>query len=209
MLKTYHRIITEQSLGTHFSKQALKVVIAANLGQDHWFRGQIGHPEYHFDENKFVESDAYMENNRAAIRPSLEAGNFLVAQKAFGRLLHAAQDFYAHSNYIKRWLDRFPDNRQPLPEEIAFLDRNLLKDPLLRSGKIYWPLEPLSWIPWIGRWFNRFLPHDSHAWMNLDSPSQGPCFDYAFAAAIKRTSYEFEMTVDGLSPKSYGLFCNE
>ena len=39
----------------------------------------------------------------------------------------------------------------------------------------------------------KFLPKDSHGRMNLDSPKQGPLFEYARAAAVKRTVYEFEI----------------
>ena len=78
------------------------------------------------------------------------------------------------------------------------LDGDLLNGPELRSGKIYWPLEPLSWIPRIGRWIMPLLPRDSHAWMNLDAPERGPAFPYAIAAAVKRTRYEYELTVSRL-----------
>ena len=108
MLKTYHRRITTQALSEFFAPQALEIVISANLGQDHWLRGQIGHPEYHFDQNAFLRGQNYMEQNRALILPALQAGDARSAQQAFGRLTHAAQDFYAHSNYVTRWLRPFP-----------------------------------------------------------------------------------------------------
>ena len=82
MLKSYHRAITIQALSEYFSPQALEVIITANLGQDHWLRGQIGHPEYHFDQNAFAESWEYLERNRALVRPALEAGNALAAQQS-------------------------------------------------------------------------------------------------------------------------------
>ena len=207
MLGSYHRAITTQALGNYFSPRALEVIIAANLGQDHWLRGQIGHPEYHFDQNAFLESWDYIERNRAIVRPVLEAGDGYSAQKALGRLTHAAQDFYAHSNYIARWLSRFPDGQWPLPEEIDAFDDSLLKGPDLRSGKIYWPMEPFSWIPGMSRLIVPLLPRDSHAWMNLDSPARGPGFAYAFSAAVKRTRYEYELTVNGLPSGLLGAFC--
>jgi hypothetical protein len=198
MLTTYHRVITTQALSEFFSAQALEIVISANLGQDHWLRGQIGHPEYHFDQNAFLKSKNYMEQNRALILPALQAGDVVSAQQAFGRLTHAAQDFYAHSNYVTRWLGRFPPGHWPPPDQVDPLDSDLLNGPELRSGKIYWPLEPLSWIPRIGRWIIPLLPPDSHARMNLDSPDSGPAFPYAIAAAVKRTRYEYELTVSRL-----------
>ncbi len=207
MLKKYHRAITTQALSAYFSPWALEVVITANLRQDHWLRGQIGHPEYHFDQNAFHESLDYIEHNRAIVRPALEAGNALKAQQALGRLTHAAQDFYAHSNYVTRWLGRFPEGQRPDPDEMDAIDETLLKGPDLRSGKIYWPLEPFSWIPGIGRFILPLLPRNSHAWMSLDSPARGPAFAYAFMAAAKRTRYEYELTITGLPPGLLGILC--
>jgi hypothetical protein len=198
MLKSYHRLITTQALSEYFSQQALESIISANLGQDHWLRGQIGHPEYHFDQNAFLEGWDYIERNRSIVRTALEAGETFLAQQALGRLTHAAQDFYAHSNYVTRWLGRFPEGQWPSPDEMDAFDQTLLKGPDLRSGKIYWPLEPFSWIPGMGRLVVPLLPRDSHAWMNLDSPERGPGFAYAFAAAVKRTRYEYELTIKGL-----------
>ena len=142
MLTTFHRSITTQALSGLFSPQALEVIITANLGQDHWLRGQIGHPEYHFDQNAFLESWNYIEQNRLLILPALQANDACSAQQAFGRLTHTAQDFYAHSNYVTRWLERFPKGQWPPEAEIDPLDAELLEGPELRSGKIYWPFEP-------------------------------------------------------------------
>ena len=51
-----------------------------------------------------------------------------------------------------------------------------------------------------------FLPHDSHGKMNLDSPKQGPRFEYARAAAVKRTVYEFEILEKILTPEMFAKF---
>jgi len=198
MLPIYHRAITTQALSGLFTPPALEIIISANLAQDHLLRGQIGHPEYHFDQNAFQKSRNYIEQNRLLILPALQMGDARSAQQAFGRLTHTAQDFYAHSNYVLRWLGRFPEGRWPLPAEVDPLVADLLEGSGLRSGKIYWPFEPLSWIPGIGRWIIPLLPPDSHARMNLDSPDRGPAFDYAFAAAVKRTVHEYDLTINGL-----------
>jgi hypothetical protein len=200
-----HRLITTQALSEYFSLLALEDVISANLGQDHWLRGQIGHPEYHFDQNAFPAGKAYVERNRLILCQSLQAGQVLPARQALGRLTHAAQDFYAHSNYIPRWLERFPLDHWPPPDEVDPFDESLLEGPDLRSGKIYLPLEPFSWLPGVGRLVLPLLPRDSHAWMNLDSPARGPAFAYAFAAAVKRTRAEYVLTTDGMSPEQTAL----
>ena len=206
MLTIYHRAITIQALGEYFSPSALEIIISANLGQDHWLRGQIGHPEYHFDQNAFAESWAYLERNRAFIRPALEAGDALAALQALGRLTHAAQDFYAHSNYITLWLSRTLQGKWPLPEELDPFDGDLLKGPDLRSGKVYLPLELLAWIPGLSRLIVPLLPRDSHAWMNLDMPARGPKYAFAFAAAIRRTRYEYERTTNDFSSELLSIF---
>lgn len=198
MKEEYHRAITAQSLRGLFSKAALEAVITGNLHQDRW-QGQVGHPEFHFDDNAFDRSLAYMEANRLQVLPALKQGKPVLAWHALGRLTHAAQDFYAHSNYVTLWLEKFPDGTWPSPEDIDPLDDKILAGPL-RSGKITWPLEPLSWIPPLKRFIVPLLPRDAHAWMNLDSPERGPKFTYAFAAAVKRTRFESEQTVGLLPP---------
>ena len=205
MLAPFHRLITTQALSAYFHPKALEVIISANLGQDS-LRGQVGHPEYHFDQNAFAASSAYIERNRQLIHSALEARQPLPARQALGRLTHAAQDFYAHSNYVTRWLSRFPEGHWPPPDEIDPLDDSLLQGAELRSGKIYLPLEPLAWIPGIGQMVLQLLPRDSHAWMNLDSPRRGPAFAYALAAAIKRTRREYELTIEGLPSALVAVF---
>jgi hypothetical protein len=206
MNKKYHRLITEQALREYFGQPALEAVINANLGLDA-LQGQIGHNEYHFDANAFAASRAFIEQNRALIRPALDRGDATAARQAFGRLTHTAQDFYAHSNYISLWLARFPADGWPPPEAVDPFDGNLLDGPHLRSGKLYYPLEVLSFVPFLKKIILPLLPRDSHAWMNLDGPEQGPKFEYALAAAVKRTLYEYEQTITGFPAGLLALFC--
>ncbi len=205
MLKRVHTQIMQQALGGTFAARALKVMIAANLGQD-GLGGQIGHDEFHFDNNAFAKSYAYIEAQRAAIRPALERGDVRSAWKAFGRLTHTAQDFYAHSNYIDLWLSFQPDGMVPSAGEIDPLEVDLIGSPALRSGKWYLPFGALSLIPLLKPLVMPYLPRDSHAWMNLDSPAQGPHFQYAFQAAVKRTRYEFEVVSKGFSSALLSMF---
>lgn len=206
MLTKYHRLITVEALGEWFSREALEEVVSANLGQDHWLRGQIGHDEYHVDRNSFARSWAYIEENRRLVRPALEAGDARAARQAFGRLTHTAQDLYAHSNYVPLWLARFPEGRQPPPGEIDPFDADILEGPDLRSGRLYYPFEVLSFVPLLKRLVLPLLPRDSHAWMNLDDPGRGPSFAYAYVAAVKRTRHEYERAVGGLLPEHRAAF---
>jgi hypothetical protein len=197
----YHRLITARALSSHFDKNALETVISANLGQDIWFY-QIGHDHFHYDNNSFVAGDAYIENLRCAAVDALSRGDAVAARQFFGRLTHTVQDFYAHSNYIALWRESYPGMA---PEEINPALVELLISSRLRSGRIYHPFEWFWFIRSFKPWVEPLLPRDSHAWMNIDEPSR-PGFDYAYAAAVKRTELEFERLCQALNPEQIHLF---
>jgi hypothetical protein len=205
MLESFHVEITQLALDDVFSPRALERIIAANLYQDR-LRGQIGHDEYHFDNNAFEKSYAYLEEQRALTISSLTSNDAPSAWSAFGRLTHAAQDFYAHSNYLDLWLSRQPSKGSP--SEVVAMDPDLIHSPALRSGKVYW-LEILTLIVPLKRLVMPLLPRDAHGWMNIDSPEQGPKFEYAFQAAVKRTKIEFEKTTKDLSGDLLALFIDQ
>ena len=121
MLKPVHAEITRNALAGNFSERALGAIIAANLRQDRLL-ALIGHDEYHFDSNAFAESYAYLEEQRSLTISSLKSNDLPSAWSAFGRLMHTAQDFYAHSNYIDLWLSCQPDGALPTPSEVGPLD---------------------------------------------------------------------------------------
>lgn len=205
MLTQYHIEIMLTSLGERFSPRAMSVITYANINQDR-ITGQFGHDEFHFDNNAFEKTYAYIEEQRAHVVSSLKSGNADPAWKAFGRFLHSAQDFYAHTNYITLWVSRFDDKTLPPPPEVDPMDPSLIHSPDLRSGKVYYPFELLYFVKGLRKHVLPILPKDSHAWMNLDSPEQGFKFNYAMQAAIKRTVIEFEKTTKGLSEEMYRLF---
>ncbi len=207
MLSEYHIQIMFESLGDHLGAHALGVMTNANLRQDR-FTGQFLHDEFHFDNNAFAKTYAYIENQRALVVSSLREKDSVSAWQAFGRLTHSVQDFYAHSNYVTLWLNRFDGHTPPPPGEIDPLHPELIHSPDLRSGKTYPPLEWLYYVTRLRRFVLPLIPRDSHAWMNLDSPEQGFKFEYAIQAAIKRTRIEYEKTMSGLSRELIGLFAN-
>jgi hypothetical protein len=207
MLKHIHVEITRSALAGRFSDRALEAIISANLKQDRLL-GLLGHDEYHFDSNAFAQSYAYLEEQQALIISSLEMNDVSSAWSAFGRLMHTVQDFYAHSNYIDLWLSCQPDGALPTPSEVDPLDEDLIHTRALRSGRIYLPLDALYFVRPLRRLILRILPRDSHAWMNLDSPEQGPNFLYAFQAAVKRTRLEFNKTASVLPQNLLKLFVN-
>jgi len=205
MLTEYHIEIMFESLGDHLGTRALGVMTTANVKQDQIY-GQFGHNEFHFDKNAFAKTYSYIEEQRALVGASLQKKDVASAWQAFGRMTHTVQDFYAHSNYITLWLDRFDGRTPPAPPEVDPLDPDLIHSPNLRSGKTYYPLEFLYYIRRLRALSLRFLPRDSHAWMNLDTPEQGFKFEYAMQAAIKRTRIEYEKTMAGLPRELIGLF---
>ncbi len=193
------------SLGTKFSPVAMSVITYANISQDR-LAGQLGHDEFHFDNNAFDKSYGYIEEQRALVVSSLQKKDAHSAWAAFGRMLHTAQDFYAHSNYVTLWVSRFDGGALPPPPEIDPVDPSLLHSSDLRSGRVYYPFELLYFIRATRAFSLRWLPRDSHAWMNLDSPEQGFKFEYAMQAAIKKTVIEYAKTVSALSQESVKLF---
>jgi len=205
MLTEYHIEIMFESLGDHLGTRALSVMTTANVKQDQ-FAGQFGHDEYHFDNNAFEKTYAYIEAQRALTIESLKKKDIMSAWSAFGRMTHSIQDFYAHSNYVTLWLSRFDGQTPPPPPEVDPVDPSLIHSPDLRTGKTYYPIEWLYFIRRLRPWSLRLLPKDSHAWMNLDSPEQGFKFEYAMQAAIKRTRIEYEKTMMGPSRDLLSLF---
>jgi len=208
MLIQYHKSITRKALGEYLSPRALGAILSANLKQDDLLTGQIGHDEYHYDNNAIAKSDHYLEKQRTLIFSALNTGDIPTAWAAFGRLIHTAQDFYAHSNYVDLWLAHVSENGQtpPPPPKIAPLMDELIQSSELHSGVLYYPWELFAFVPVVKRFVIPLLPKDSHAHMHLDSPARGKRFDYAFEASVKRTKYELDKTVAGLSSGQEALF---
>ena len=204
MLIPIHEEMTREALGPHFSAGALEIIIAANKKQDA-LSGQIGHDEFHFDNNAIEKGLRYINEQRGFVLASLLSPGVLSAWIAFGRLTHTAQDFYSHTNYISLWLDQHPGT-PPTPPEVDPVQKSLIQSPDLRSGKIYLPMDALYFVPFLRKFALKLLPEDSHGKMNLDSPKQGPRFEYARAAAVKRTQYEFDILKKILPAELFAKF---
>lgn len=206
MIAQYHIEMTRAALSSHFSERALEVIIAANIKQDS-FWNQFGHDEIHYDNNAIEKGDRYINEQRGYILATLLSPGILGAWIAFGRLLHTAQDFYAHTNYVTLWLDQF--DGAPPPPEIEPLKKELVRSPDLHSGKIYLPMDALYYVKFLRPLALRLLPKNSHGWMNLDEPAQGPKFPYAIAAATKRTTHEFDLLRKLLPPEMFARFTDK
>jgi len=207
MHPTYHEEMTRTAIAPHFSERALEIIIAANLKQDR-LSAQIGHDEFHYDNNAIDKGDRYIIEQRGQVIATLLSPGILSAWIAFGRLLHTAQDFYAHTNYVSLWLEQF-NGAPPPPPEIDPLQKELVKSPSLHSGRIYLPLDAFAFIPFLRPLALRLLPRDSHAWMNLDTPAQGPKFEYARLAAVKRSGHELGLLRKLLTPEMFARFTDK
>lgn len=137
MKEQYHRAIIIRALNSFFSQDALETVIIANLAQDAW-RYQFAHNHFHYDNNAFAAGDAYIVEQHRSVIDALQRGDAAPACRAFGRLTHTAQDFYAHSNYIALWRENHP---KAAPGKIDPLLVELLTDSRFHSGQLYYPLE--------------------------------------------------------------------
>ena len=203
MRKIYHQRIIEQAVGRQVSKPALDIMIAANLGQDALYF-QFGHEHFHYDSNTFVSGDAYVNEQRAMILPSLQKSQPQEAWQAFGRLSHTVQDLYAHSNYVEIWLTKC-NEPNPDPEKIDPLDTEILSYPGLHSGIPYFFFDALQFFNLLTPGMLKLAPENSHTRMNIDGPDRVN-FPYAYAAAVKRTQIEFSGVVDSLPDNFKNMF---
>lgn len=200
MKTLYHLEITTLALAPHFSAQALHTILDANTAQDK-IRYQLGrHNHFHFDGSAFDEGFNYTSQQESLIPQHLAQGAFFLAQQALGRLTHTWQDFYSHSNYVQLWHKKFPGSQ---PKDINPTDLTIFSDPRLKSGKNNPVLECFNRIPWLSNLVNPLMPADSHARLNLDSPSAGMYFDFAYQAALCQTREVYDQLVLSLNQKGF------
>jgi hypothetical protein len=99
----YHAEITSKAASGVLSNEQITFVVRANMSQDiRQFESYV-----HFDNCAFLEGANHIRDEWKKI----DAENDRLSQEAlvaFGRLLHTAQDFYSHSNWIELHLEREP-----------------------------------------------------------------------------------------------------
>ena len=183
MKTKYHIEITQLALENQFSERALNTIIQANIKQDRIFY-QIGHDHIHFDGSAFESGFQYITEQQALLLQSLQTENFPPAWEALGRMTHSWQDFFSHTNYVQLWAEI---HQNQSAEDINTVDHEILNHSKLASGKSYVFIELLIMLPGMKALIKPLIPQDSHAYMNLDSPSSGHFFNYAYWAAFKAT----------------------
>jgi hypothetical protein len=186
----YHTLITCQAVGDRFDPAGLAQIIRANHGQDGTLNQLRGH--LHFD-NRIDDGWDYIEAEHANLaKLAAEQGSGDSLRAAFGRLTHAAQDFYAHTNYVRLWLALKGGLNETSPDDIDVLDAGLMGHPELCTGSFVLWRDWVYHVPVVKRLVRGLhVPPGSHEAMHLDSPARGPEFAYAYAAACQRTRHEY------------------
>jgi len=103
MKARFHIQMTRSAL-RGLNSDCIQKVIDANLGQDAVVGG-VFVPEYHFDDCCFREGLGYLSEQRKIIgRNCSERGceGLDAVLAALGRILHAIQDFYSHTNWVEK-----------------------------------------------------------------------------------------------------------
>jgi hypothetical protein len=187
----YHTLITCEAVGDVFDPVAMAQIVRANHRQDgilNQLRGNL-----HVD-NRIDGGLAYIEAEHASLAELAarqKSGN--LQRAAFGRLVHTAQDFCAHTNYVRLWLASNGGLNETSPGDIDGLDADLMRHPELRTGSFVLWRDWVYHVPAVKRLARSlYVPSGSHEAMHLDSPARGPEFAYAFAAACQRTRHEYQ-----------------
>ncbi|KUK95969.1 MAG: hypothetical protein XE06_0583 [Anaerolineaceae bacterium 46_22] len=198
MRTKYHIEITQNVLQEYFSQENLEKIVRSNIQQDR-VKNQIGHDYIHFDGSAFSEGFSYIKEQKAKLLKSVEDSDYQTARAALGRILHSWQDFYSHSNYVQLWYQK---EGHIDVEEIDHKDLDIFNSPELKSGKNYGLIELFALLPGLSRLIKPFMPEDSHAKMNLDSPKSGPFFNYAYTAAKRRTKHVLDALLEEMQYKN-------
>lgn len=198
MNSLYHWLITLDALSLYFSEKALGELVLNNIRQDS-IKNQLFHNEIHFDNNKISEGNQLISDYRSECIDAITSQNFPSARTHFGKLIHTAQDFYAHSNYARLYEKVVLSNKDLRSIEYDCLSSEINHSKEFKSHTIHFPGDYFCIIPLFARWFGMNLPEDSHTRMNLDSPiSDGP-FYLAYALAVNRTRIEHQIIITNTS----------
>jgi len=193
-----HEQITADALKTTpwDDRPSLSIVAIANRGQDR--SPNTKKNEYHFDNCKFKESLDYIIAQRKIVVDNAR-NNPLESVRAFGRLLHAVQDFYAHSNWIELKASNvsLPRNPAPAPKVAEVADKiGLWKGfatgtpvAVLAATATYTPAKPNGLVS--GIWHGLWSLEKDHPNCPKNTPVHGNLFleglnkDYESATAAK------------------------
>lgn len=202
----YHILACKEAFGEYFSQRAFDTIIEANARQDDTIN--LLRFDFHFDNN-FENTWQYIDKQKKILFNSLTIDKVEDSWIAFGRITHAQQDFYSHSNYVRLWAEKYGNNgKLPPPESIEPMEMELLKHPELITAKIYMPFEMITYWERFRAFARRHLPNDSHANMNLDHPERGELFAYAQAASVKKLRFDYQEITQEITQEEIRIFRN-
>ena len=149
---TIHQNISSAALTPQgISEASFQVIDDGNTSQDIPETAKFSDATHHCDNSKLAESFAYIqERTQFIIEQAFQAHRNQEALKnalyAFGELLHTAQDFYSHTNYIELNLKR---NVSLRPEDIPLFNWDNLKESPpqpagIKSGYFYYENPALN-----------------------------------------------------------------
>jgi hypothetical protein len=94
-----HVALTRRALADRgYDKSASDAVVAGNLHTDD---DEFTVPAAHFDNESFAAGSARLNARTAAALDDLDGCDPAAAREQLGRVLHAVQDFFAHSNWVE------------------------------------------------------------------------------------------------------------
>lgn len=121
------------------SKKSLKVIDDACTSQDAVSSPGFTDPSHHFCNCKITQGQNYIESCYREIDKHLggvdkSESEWKSVLEQFGLMLHAAQDFYAHSNYIEL---KLAANESLLPSSIPLVDWQNISNKI-RTGYFFY-----------------------------------------------------------------------
>jgi len=136
---SHEDITTEGLKAENISDLSSEMIEDGNEGQDNIFSPNFNNGAHHFDNCMIEQGISYInaQQNRVVLFAKdapTDNDAKRKALEAFGELLHTAQDFYAHTNYVELFLANNPSSQ---PSDIPIVDWNALPSNL-RSGYFFY-----------------------------------------------------------------------
>ena len=159
-----HEVVTQRGLAeSGLPHEIIDIILRANTGQDIGYQNNsypFNDPSNHGDNSLFGDTFEFMNWRWNSIRNTAGKGTCVTCEelyealKDFGKILHAIQDIYAHSNYIEMMNEKMGGGADVGAENPIPL----------------WPMGPgASYIP-EGVFSGNYIFHAPLPWLRDPSP---------------------------------------
>jgi hypothetical protein len=142
MLVEIHEAITRRAM-KGLAEACIDKAVECNRNQDSLIAMLGAYPEEHFDDSSFQDGINHVNRQWEQIRQQSRRGCNREALTeilcAFGRILHAIQDFYSHSNWVETHNDLW--DGQTIPEGLVSGTYFLGKNPEGKPGPTHGDLN--------------------------------------------------------------------